>query len=191
MQRLESGRVHFFTLRAWNSAAGYSSRWRSSRGEHQFPLFQRQHNPIHSAGISRAPVEAGSHREAAKIATIDSMGCLPGQRFWMQAGVGEHRRAFREIAKGGGAELIGLRHGTSGAVGLREIKAGQRRTASLLARLVDGEGNPVLHFSRGIGGEDVAEILHDVQALSAPNHTQPDHVVGRVEQVRAMRGGRA
>src|SRR5579872_2551459 len=34
----------------------------------------------------------------------------------------------------------------------------------------------------------MAEVLHDVQPVSAANHTQPDHVIGRVEQVRAMRG---
>ena len=32
----------------------------------------------------------------------------------------------------------------------------------------------------------MAEVLHDVQAVSAANHTQPDHVVGRVEQVGTM-----
>src|SRR5579871_2573821 len=35
----------------------------------------------------------------------------------------------------------------------------------------------------------MGEVLHDVEAVSATNHAQPNHVVGRVEQVRAMRWG--
>ena len=34
----------------------------------------------------------------------------------------------------------------------------------------------------------MTEVLHDVEAVSVANHAQPDHVVGRVEQVGAMRG---
>ena len=34
----------------------------------------------------------------------------------------------------------------------------------------------------------MAEVLHDVELVSTTNHAQPDHVVGRVEQVRAVRG---
>src|SRR5262252_5707532 len=32
----------------------------------------------------------------------------------------------------------------------------------------------------------MAEVLNDVEAVSAPNHAQPDHVEGRVEQVGTM-----
>ena len=46
----------------------------------------------------------------------------------------------------------------------------------------------LLHFDGRIVGEGMAEVLHDVEAVSATNHAQPDDVVGRVEQVRAMRG---
>ena len=48
--------------------------------------------------------------------------------------------------------------------------------------------DPVFHFVGRVVGEGMAEVLHDVQAVSVANHAQPDHVVGRVEQVRAMRG---
>ena len=33
----------------------------------------------------------------------------------------------------------------------------------------------------------MAEVLHNVQPVSAADHAQPDHVISRVEQVRAMR----
>ena len=36
----------------------------------------------------------------------------------------------------------------------------------------------------------MAEVLHNVQPVSATDHAQPDYVISRVEQVRAMRGGK-
>ena len=47
---------------------------------------------------------------------------------------------------------------------------------------VHGRGNPVLQFRRGIIGESMAEILRDVQPVSAVDHTQSDYVIRRVEQ---------
>ncbi len=57
-----------------------------------------------------------------------------------------------------------------------------------MARAVYGGGHLVFYFGGGIVGEGVAEILDDVETVSTANHAQPDHVVGRVEQVGAVRG---
>ncbi len=71
-----------------------------------------------------------------------------------------------------------------------QIAARQIRLAGLVAQLRHRGGDAVLHFGRQNIGEGVAEVLDDVQPVSAANHTQPDHVIGRVEQVRAMRRGK-
>ena len=58
-----------------------------------------------------------------------------------------------------------------------------------MTTLIHSRGDALFHLGRRIVREGVAEILHDVEAVSASNHAQPDHVIGRVEQVRAMWGG--
>ena len=52
--------------------------------------------------------------------------------------------------------------------------------------VLHGACDVIFYFCRRIIGEGVAEVLNDVELVSAANHAQPDHVVGRVEQVRAM-----
>ena len=71
-----------------------------------------------------------------------------------------------------------------------EIEALQVFLPGLVSRLIHGGGDAFFHFGCGIVGEGVAEVLHDVQMVTTTNHAQPDHVIGRVEQVRAMRGGK-
>ena len=107
----------------------------------------------------------------------------------MQAGVGENGVALRKLMNRGGAELVGLCHGAGRVVCNEQIAAGEVGLAGLAARLRHSRRNAVLHFGRGIIGEGMAEVLHDIQPVSAADHAQPDHVISRVEQVRAMRRG--
>ena len=67
---------------------------------------------------------------------------------------------------------------------------GEIRLFGLMARLRHRGRNAILYFGCGIVGEGMAEILHDVEPVSAADHAQPDHVVSRVEQVGAMRRGK-
>jgi len=48
-------------------------------------------------------------------------------------------------------------------------------------------GDAVFYFRQRIVGEGVAEILHDVEAVSVADYAHPDYVVCRVQQVGAMR----
>jgi len=70
-----------------------------------------------------------------------------------------------------------------------QIAARQVGLTVLAARPAYGLRDSVLHFGRGIVGEGVAEVLHDEEAVSAANYAQADDVIGRVEQVGAMRRG--
>ena len=64
----------------------------------------------------------------------------------------------------------------------------QLRAAGIVSHLIDGRRNPIFHLFVGVGGEGVAKVLNNVKTVSTADHTQPDYVVGRVEQVGAMRG---
>ena len=108
----------------------------------------------------------------------------------MEAGVGEHGGAFREFVNGSGSEFVGVRHRTGRVISGLHIVARQYGLAVLMTALIDGRGDALFHLGGGIIGQGVAEILHDVETISASNHAQPDHVVGRVEQVRAMGRGK-
>jgi len=57
-----------------------------------------------------------------------------------------------------------------------------------VAHLAHSCRDATFHFHIRIAGEGVGKILHDEQPVSAADHAQPDRVVSRVEQVRAMRG---
>src|SRR4029077_21235051 len=52
-----------------------------------------------------------------------------------------------------------------------------------------GGSDLLFHFRGRIFGEGGPEVLHNVESVSVANHAQPNNVIGRVEQVRAMRGG--
>ena len=97
----------------------------------------------------------------------------------MQAGVGEHGVALCKLMNGGGSELIGLRHGTGDIVGSGQIAAGEIRLVRLTARLRHGCGDAVFEFGRGVIGEGVTEILHDVEAIAAAHYAHADDVVRR------------
>ena len=70
----------------------------------------------------------------------------------------------------------------------QQVAAGEVRLVGLASSSHYGCRDPPLHFCRGITGEGMTKILHNVQPVSAADHAQPDHVISRVEQVRAMRG---
>ena len=125
-----------------------------------------------------------------QVAICNHAGRFAGQGFRMKAGIAENREAFAQLANGGGPELVGMRHRAGSFVDNRQIAWLQSSLASLLTCIIHGRGNAVFHFAGGVVGESMAEILHDVQPVSATNHAQPDHVVGRVEQVRAVRRGK-
>ena len=99
------------------------------------------------------------------------MAGIAGQRFRMQAGVGQHRVTLGKLTNGGGAELVRLRHGAGRIVGSGQIAAGESRLVGLVPRLRHRRCNPILHFRGGLTGEGMAEVLHNVQPVSAPNHT--------------------
>ena len=107
----------------------------------------------------------------------------------MQARIGEYGVALREFMHRLGSQFVRLCHGARHKVCVRKIASRQCGLTRLISRLSKRRRNLLLHFCQGIIGEGVAEILHDVKPVSAADHAQPDHVIGRVEQVRAMRRG--
>ncbi len=108
----------------------------------------------------------------------------------MQARISENGVTLGERMNWCGAEFVGLRHGTCCVVYVGEIASNEGRLVGLTPRLRQRCRDLVLHFRQGIVGEGMAEVLHNVEPVSAADHTQPDHVISRVEQVDAMRGGR-
>ena len=113
---------------------------------------------------------------------------LLGKSLGVQAGVSENREAFGKFANGRGSEFVGLRHRARGVIGSEQVATLQFGASAAMTHLIHSGGDAVFHLDGRIVGEGMTEILHDIQLVSATNHAQPDHVVGRVKQVRAMRG---
>ena len=107
----------------------------------------------------------------------------------MQTRIGEHGVTLRKFMHWFGAEFVRLRHGARRSVCVRKIASRESRLIGLMSRLSKRRRNLLLYFCQGIIGEGMAEVLHNVEPVSAADHAQPDHVIGRVEQVRAMRRG--
>lgn len=147
---------------------------------------EREHNPVRAGGIGFGAAIASSDREGVEVAADDGVIGLAGQGFRMQAGVGKHGGVLGQPANGEGSKFVGLGHGASSAIGVLLVEALQLGVAELLTFLLHGAGNVVFYFCRGKVGEGMAEVLNNIELVSAANHAQPDHVVGRVEQVRAM-----
>src|ERR1700686_5368650 len=106
----------------------------------------------------------------------------------MQAAVGEYSEAFSRLATRRHSEFVGFRHGGGSGVGIEPVAALQFGPASLATHLIQGCRNALFHFCERIPRESAAKVLDNINLVSAANHGQSDDVVGRVEQVRAMRG---
>jgi hypothetical protein len=124
-----------------------------------------------------------------KGAAGDCASGAGGQGFGMQAGIGQHGRAFAKLLGGGDRKLVGLGHRAGSAIGGGQIVPRQVGLASLLSTLIYGGRDFVFRFGGRIVREGLAEVLHDVEPVSPAHHAHPDNVKGRVEQVRAMRRG--
>ena len=105
----------------------------------------------------------------------------------MQTRIGENGVTLCKFMHQPGAESVGLRHGACRVVCIGEIASRESRLIGLMSRLGERCRDLLLHFCHRIIGEGMAEVLHNVEPVSAADHTQPDHVKGRVEQVCAMR----
>ena len=105
----------------------------------------------------------------------------------MHTGVSHHRIALRELMNGRAAKFIGLCHRARRSICIGQIAARKIRLAGLAPHLRHRCRDPLLQFRRRIIGEGVAEILHNIQPVSAAHHAQPDNVISRVEQVGSMR----
>ena len=83
---------------------------------------------------------------------------------------------------------VRLGHGARSLVSIQQIAALQARLLPLAAQSVHRHRHAIFDFCHRIAGESMAEVLDNVKPVTATNHAQPDHVVGPVQQVRAMRG---
>ena len=124
-----------------------------------------------------------------KIGAGKSVHRARWQGFRTKAGVGQYSKALRELANGGGSKLVGVRHGTGSIVGDQQIATRQSGLSGFMARLTHRDCDSVLQFCQGVRGEGVAEVLNDVETISAANHTHTYDVVSRVEQIRSVRRG--
>jgi len=122
-----------------------------------------------------------------QIRAIDRMPGFRGQLFRLKGGVSHHGETAGELLYRTGSEAVGLSHGTSVLIVRAQIVSLKRGSLRLLADLVDSICDPVFDFRHRISWERVAEILHDVKAVSATQHGDANDVIGRVEQVGAMR----
>jgi len=97
----------------YSSTVWYAPRWTSCRiaasssgRSRSLCLYstnsvQRQHHPIHASGIRVGARVAGAHGEAAQIVAAEDAAGSFRQRLRMQAGIGEHGIALRELVNWG------------------------------------------------------------------------------------------
>jgi len=78
---------------------------------------------------------------------------------------------LRELINWRGAEFVRLGHGASGVICICQIASWKPRLVCRLSCLCYGEHDLCLDLGYGIVGEGPAEILHDIEAVTAANHT--------------------
>ena len=105
----------------------------------------------------------------------------------MQAGISQHGITLGKLMHRGGVQFVGMGHGASGIVGYGKVPSRKLRLSCLVPRTRDSVSDARFRLCHGIGGEGMAEILHDIEAFAAANHAQTDYVIVRVKQVGAVR----
>ena len=116
-----------------------------------------------------------------QVVAGEGVGGAAGQGFGVQAGECEYGKAFGQFADGSGAQFVGLGHGASGVIGGEQVATLQFGASAAMTLLIHCGRDAVFHLDGRIVGKGMAEILDDIQAVSATNHAQPDNVLGRVE----------
>lgn len=117
------------------------------------------------------------------------MGGLRRKIVRPKAGVGQNGGACCQLAHVRRSQFVGASHGAGSFVGIRLIMARQGWAAGVAAHVIHGRSDMDFYILGRVGGEGMGEIFHDKETISAPDHAQPDCVVSRVEQVRAMGRG--